>query len=601
MSARTGPALCRLCGLARADSGGGVSTGDSSRAVQLHDVLSAAGGAVPGLSGRRPRQRSASRSPPLQRGLVPACGREGRVAAPPHRRKRHHPHDLDPAAADPERGDRPYARCRRAAARAAVPRDRAHDRRADPATDLRPRDAAHGLRPRGDHRRCRVRRATACRGRGGESGGRRGRAGGRARGRRCRTGAATLRGGAAPGRTAHHRACAPSRGLSAGNADRRGARPFPAPQHSRSCAGGDSGARFLARVGQASAPALNAAIPRPSGALAGIAYLDNLPVFARRAHGRLPLPRGDRMKRREFMTLLAGAAAGSSAFCSVTWPLAARAQQPSAPAPGFPNKMLRIIVPFTPGGANIAYSYVAKSPPDGHVMLIAPASFTMGPHLSRNPVYNPVTDFAAINLVADVPFVMVVPASLPVRTVKDFIALAKMPPNKLTFGSVGVGTPQHLGGELFKMRAGVDLVHVPFRGATAVLPDLVAGRIDMFIGAVNSLLPLIREGSLRALAATSLVRIASLPEVPTLSDAAFPGFEVGSGVGLVAPAATPPDIIETLNREIAAIIATHGFHQRMALIGVDVVSTTPAAYAKFISDDYAKWGKVVAAAGIKPE
>ena len=255
------------------------------------------------------------------------------------------------------------------------------------------------------------------------------------------------------------------------------------------------------------------------------------------------------MKRREFMTLLAGAAAGSSAFCSVAWPLAARAQQPSAPSAGFPNKMMRIIVPFTPGGSNdvvareiatglqaslnqtavvenkpggggnIAYSYVAKSPPDGHVMLIAPASFTMGPHLSRNPVYNPVTDFAAINLVADVPFVMVVPASLPVRTVKDFVELARSSPNKLSFGSVGVGTPQHLGGELFKMRAGVDLVHVPFRGATAVLPDLVAGRIDMFIGAVNSLLPLIREGSLRALAATSLVRIASLPDVPTLSEA----------------------------------------------------------------------------------
>jgi len=337
------------------------------------------------------------------------------------------------------------------------------------------------------------------------------------------------------------------------------------------------------------------------------------------------------MKRREFMTLLAGAAAGSSAFCSVTWPLAARAQQPSAPVAGFPNKTLRIIVPFTPGGSNdvvareiasglqaslnqtavvenkpggggnIAYSYVAKSPPDGHVMLIAPASFTMGPHLSRNPVYNPVTDFAAINLVADVPFVMVVSSGLPVRTVKDFIELARSSPNKLSFGSVGVGTPQHLGGELFKMRAGVYLVHVPFRGATAVLPDLLAGRIDMFIGAVNSLLPLIRDGSLRALGATSLVRIASLPEIPTLSEAAFPGFEVGSGVGLVAPAATPSDIIDTLNREIAGIIATPGFHQRMALIGVDVVGTTPAAYAKFISDDYAKWGKVVAAAGIKPE
>src|SRR5215475_883121 len=157
----------------------------------------------------------------------------------------------------------------------------------------------------------------------------------------------------------------------------------------------------------------------------------------------------------------------------------------------FPDKLIRIIVPFTPGGSNdvvareiatglqdrfkqtavvenkpggggtIAYSFVAKSPPDGYLLLIAPASFTMGPHLSRQPLYHPVADFAPINLVADVPFVMVVPSTLPARTVKEFIALAKNSPNKLTFGSVGVGTPQHLGGELFKMQAGVDLIHVP--------------------------------------------------------------------------------------------------------------------------------------------
>jgi tripartite-type tricarboxylate transporter receptor subunit TctC len=303
----------------------------------------------------------------------------------------------------------------------------------------------------------------------------------------------------------------------------------------------------------------------------------------------------------------------------------------SACAQGFPSRMIRIIVPFTPGGSNdvvareiasglqarlnqtaivenkpggggtIAYSYVAKSPPDGHTMLIAPASFTIGPHLSRNPVYNPVTDFAAIDLVADVPFVIVVPAGLPVLSVKDFIELAKKSPQKLSFGSVGVGTPQHLGGELFKMQAGVDLIHVPFRGATVVIPDLLAGRIDMFIGAINSLLPLIQEGKLRAIAAAGRKRIASLPDIPTLSEVALPGFEVGSGVGLVAAAGTPPDIIETLNREITSTIAEPGFHQRMAAIGVDVVGTTPAAYAKIISDDYAKWGKAIAAAGIKPE
>ena len=278
---------------------------------------------------------------------------------------------------------------------------------------------------------------------------------------------------------------------------------------------------------------------------------------------------------------------------------------PAKDAQGFPNKTIRIIVPFTPGGSNdvvareiasglqerlkqtavvenkpggggvIAYSYVAKSPPDGYTLMIAPASFTMGPHLSRNPVYNPVTDFAPINLVADVPFVMVVPPTLPVQTVKEFIALAKKSPNKLTFGSVGVGTPQHLGGELFKMHAGVDLIHVPFRGATAAMPDLLAGRIDMFIGAINSLLPLIKEGKLRAIAAAGSKRIAVVAGCPDHGRDGLPGVEVGSGVGLVAPAGTPPDIVETLNREIAEIIATPGFHQRMAAIGVDVVGTTP--------------------------
>jgi tripartite-type tricarboxylate transporter receptor subunit TctC len=302
-----------------------------------------------------------------------------------------------------------------------------------------------------------------------------------------------------------------------------------------------------------------------------------------------------------------------------------------AQAQNFPNKTIRIIVPFTPGGSNdivareiatglqerlkqsavvenrtggggsIGYTYVAKSPPDGYTLLIAPASFTIGPHLSRNPTYNPVSDFAPIILMADVPFVMVVPASLPVHSVKELIERAKTSPQKMSFASVGAGTPQHLGGELFKLQAGVDMIHVPFRGATAVLPDLVAGRVDMFIGAVNSLLTLIEEGKLRPLAAATDKRIPSLPNVPTMAEAGLPGVEVGSGVGLVAPAGTPPDVIALLNREITAIIADPGFHQRMKAIGVDVVGTTPEAYAKIIKDDYEKWGKVVAAAKIEPQ
>jgi tripartite-type tricarboxylate transporter receptor subunit TctC len=309
--------------------------------------------------------------------------------------------------------------------------------------------------------------------------------------------------------------------------------------------------------------------------------------------------------------------------------VAAAAGLTAAHSQGFPSKLIRIVVPFTPGGSNdvvareiaaglqdrfnqtavvenkpggggtIAYQFVAKSPPDGHTMLIAPASFTMGPHLSRQPVYHPITEFAPVILVVDVPFVLVVPSSLPVHSLKELVELAKTSPTKLTFGSVGVGTPQHLGGELLKISAGIDMIHVPFRGATAAIPDLLAGRIDVFIGAINSLLPLIKEGKLRAIAMAGRTRVPALPDVATIAELAYPDFEVGSAVGLVAPAGTPADVIDLLNREIGAIIATPGFHQRMQAIGVEVVGSTPAAYASFLRNDYAKWAKVVAAAGLQ--
>jgi len=310
---------------------------------------------------------------------------------------------------------------------------------------------------------------------------------------------------------------------------------------------------------------------------------------------------------------------------------AALAVVSAAAAQTFPSQTIRIIVPFTPGGSNdvvareiatglqarlkqtavvenrpggggtIAYQGVAKSPPDGHTLLIAPASFTMGPHLSKKPVYHPVNDYAAITMMADVPFVMVVPAKVPAKSVQEFIALARKSKDRLSFASVGNGTPQHLAAELFKMHAKVDLVHVPFKGATAVLPDLVAGRIDMFIGAINSLLPLIESGQLRALAASGTRKIRSMPTLPNMADAGLPEVDINSGVGLVAPARTPPDVIQMLYQEIAAITADKGYLERMDKIGVEVVSWTPEVYAKFLRDDFAKWAKVVKAAGIQPQ
>jgi tripartite-type tricarboxylate transporter receptor subunit TctC len=318
-------------------------------------------------------------------------------------------------------------------------------------------------------------------------------------------------------------------------------------------------------------------------------------------------------------------------FAAIAIALVTAAGIASVGAQNFPSKTIRIIVPFTPGGSNdvvareiasglqtrlkqtvvvenrtggggtLAYQYVAKSPADGYLLLVAPASFTMGPHLSKAPLYHPVKDFAPINLVADVPFVMVAPASLPVKTVPEFVALAKKSQNKLTYASVGNGTPQHFAGELFKLAAGVDLIHVPFRGATAVLPDLLAGRIDMFIGAINSILELIQDGKLKALATSSAKRIPSLPELPTMGEVGLPDVEIGSGVGFVAAAGTPPAIVQMLNREIAAIIADKGYHERMAKIGVDVVGTTPEAYAKIINDDYERWGKVAKASKMEQQ
>jgi len=184
---------------------------------------------------------------------------------------------------------------------------------------------------------------------------------------------------------------------------------------------------------------------------------------------------------------------------------------------------------------------------------------------------------------------------------RRYAELARNSPDKLSYASVGVGTPQQLGAELFKLQAKVDMVHVPFRGVTAAIPDVLTGRVHVFIGAINSLLPLIREGKLRALASAGASRIAALPDVPTMAEAGFPGVEVGSGVGLVAPVGTPSDIIDTLHRATVAVIATPGFKERMAAIGVDTVGTTPQEYAKIIREEYVKWGKVVEAAGIKPE
>jgi tripartite-type tricarboxylate transporter receptor subunit TctC len=312
------------------------------------------------------------------------------------------------------------------------------------------------------------------------------------------------------------------------------------------------------------------------------------------------------------------------ALCAVA---AAAVLGAPAQAQDFPSKLIHIIVPFTPGGSNdvlarelaagfqarwkesaivenrpggggiIAYTFVAKAPPDGYTLMVVPASFTMLPHLTRNPGFNPMTDYAPINLIIDVPFVMVVPPTVPAKTVREFIALAKASPGQMTYGSVGVGTPQHLGAELFKMHAGVDLIHVPYRGATAAIPDLLAGRMQMFIGAINSLLPLINEGKLTALASTGSKRVASLPDVPTIAET-FPGFEIGSGVGLVAPAGTPAAIVNKLNAAIDKGLRSQEIQDKLAAVGAQTAPGSPQDFANFIASETVKWRAIAKTAGV---
>ena len=252
-----------------------------------------------------------------------------------------------------------------------------------------------------------------------------------------------------------------------------------------------------------------------------------------------------------------------------------------AVAQNYPNQTIRIIVPFPPSGSNdvlarevanglqdrlkqpvivenrpggggsIAYNYVAKAKPDGYTLMVAPASFTIGPNLVANPTYHPVNDFAAINMMAQVPFVMVVPARVKASSVKEFIALAKSAPKPLSFASSGPGTPHHLSAELFKMNAGLEMVHVPYKGALSVMPDLLAGRVDMFIGAINSLLPPIEQKQRPAPGHCGQQARALAAGLPTMSEVAFKDFIVESPIGLVAPDGTPKDVIERLNREVS--------------------------------------------------
>ena len=298
--------------------------------------------------------------------------------------------------------------------------------------------------------------------------------------------------------------------------------------------------------------------------------------------------------------------------------------------PAYPTKPILIVVPFPPGGTtdilaraaaqkmteawkeqavvdnrpgaggNIGAELVARSPADGYTLLMG----TVGTHainasLYAKMPYDHVKDFAPVILVAAVPNVLVVHPSVPATTVAELIAYAKANPGKLNFASSGSGTSIHLAGELFKVMAGVQMTHVPYKGSAPAIADLLGGQVQLMFDNLPSALPQIRAGKLRALAVTSSQRAAALPDVPTIAESGLPGYEASSWFGLLAPAGTPADIVAKINGEVARWLASPEAKEKLLAQGANAAGGTPEDFARHIATETAKWQKVVRESGAK--
>ena len=303
----------------------------------------------------------------------------------------------------------------------------------------------------------------------------------------------------------------------------------------------------------------------------------------------------------------------------------------TAMAQAYPAKPIRFIVPSTPGGSvdtlartigprladkwgqqvivdnrsgaggAIAGDLVAKSPPDGYTLLVGTvASLATNVSLQKKLPYDPMKDFAPVTLIATQNLMLLVHPSLPVKSVKELTALAKKRPGSLSFSSAGNGTGGHLSGELYKLLAGVDLLHVPYKGVAPAMIDVVSGQVTMTFASILSGSQQVKTGRLRALAVTGGRRSPAVAELPTMMEAGVAGYESATWYGIVAPAGTPADIVNRLSSEIVAILKGPEMNDRLSKEGADPVGNTPAEFARHIQTEIEKWRKVIRAAGIQP-
>jgi tripartite-type tricarboxylate transporter receptor subunit TctC len=298
--------------------------------------------------------------------------------------------------------------------------------------------------------------------------------------------------------------------------------------------------------------------------------------------------------------------------------------------PGYPERTIRMVVGFPPGGpsdivarlmadklsdvlgkpvvienvsgaaGNTAADRVAKATPDGYTLMLTNSGpFVVNPSLYQKLPFDPVRDFIPISQICFTPNILVVNNEVPAKTVQDLVALARAQPGKMSFASGGAGTTNHLAGELLKFMAGIDITHIPYRGVSVSVPDLLAGRVPMAFLSIPVGLPLVRDGRLRPLAVTSLQRWSAAPAVPTMEELGFPGFDATVWYALMAPAGTPAAIVDRLQRETVRVLTSPDLRKKFDEQGLAVIGGTSAALAEVIRTESAQWAKVIQAAGLK--